>query len=306
MDGNTYTSSFWISNICDSLSRICVPLFVLISGMFLIGRNETFLQSYKKRISRILVPIIVWTFIYLTYQALVNYIIDGDFGLIDLVKSLILGVPFYHMWYLYMIIGLYLCIPILNNFIIPKLSRKNLWILSCVLLAFGILNVGYNFLLDNKPIFFLWFFDYLGYFLLGYLIKDSNLKIPSQVLIGAFLISSFSISILTYFTAKNFNSFYFYEYLSPFVIVSSLSIYTLFNQISIKQNFLSKIEHLTLGVYLVHAGILSFLSLGLRGWDIHILDHSAIGIPVKFCITLFISLLISTLFYKTKYLNKII
>ena len=47
-------TSFWIGNIIDSFSRIGVPLFVLISGMFLLGRNESFKQSYQKRASRML------------------------------------------------------------------------------------------------------------------------------------------------------------------------------------------------------------------------------------------------------------
>lgn len=306
MDGNNYDFSFWVGNVVDSFSRICVPLFVLISGMFLLGRNESFLQSYKKRASRIAVPLIVWSLIYLTYQALVNFIITGSFDVIDLVNSLALGVPFYHMWYLYMIIGLYLLIPVLNNFILPELSRGSLWSLAYVFLAFGILNVGYNFILGNKPIFLLWFIDYLGYFLLGYLIKGSALKIPLKILWGTYIISSLSIALLSYITAKNFHSFYFYEYLTPFVIISSLSIYKLFHQITIKNNILSKIDHLTLGVYLIHAGVLDALGLSLKAMDIHVFDKPIIGIPIKFSITLLISLLIAHTFYKTKYLNKTI
>ena len=306
MDGNNYNFSFWIGNIVDSFSRICVPLFVLISGMFLLGRKEAFLQSYKKRASRIAVPLIVWSIIYVVYKALVYYIINDSFIIIDLAESLVLGVPFYHLWYLYMIIGLYLLIPVLNNLIIPNLSRRSLWTISYIFLAFGVLNVGYNFIFGNRPIFLLWFIDYLGYFLLGYLIKGSNLKIPLKSLSIAYILSSLAIALLSYVTAKNFHNFYFYEYLTPFVIIASLSIYKLFHQITIKENMLSKIEHLTLGVYLIHAGILDVLGLGLKGMNIHIFDNPIIGIPVKFSITFFISLIIAHIFYKTRFLNKTI
>lgn len=47
MNSKIYDVSFWVGNIIDSFPRICVPIFVLISGMFLIERsgNLVFLQK---------------------------------------------------------------------------------------------------------------------------------------------------------------------------------------------------------------------------------------------------------------------
>ena len=176
MNNATYDKSFWIGNILDSFSRICVPIFVLISGRFLLGRNETFKQSYKKRASKIFIPIIVWTLIYLMYRGMLGYRAHNIIDITTLVKSVILGKPFYHMWYLYMLIGLYLVTPILNNNI-PKISRQSLWWASVLLLVLGVVNSAYNRILGISPIFILWFVNYLGYFILGFLIKDSNKKL---------------------------------------------------------------------------------------------------------------------------------
>jgi surface polysaccharide O-acyltransferase-like enzyme len=111
----TFDASFWVGNIVDSFSRICVPLFILISGMFLVGRKETFKQSYQKRASRILVPLISWTLIYVLCRVAISFIVDNPIDIKSLLTSVILGRPNYHMWYLFMIIGLYLITPILNN-----------------------------------------------------------------------------------------------------------------------------------------------------------------------------------------------
>ena len=46
MGNNTFDLSFRIGNITDLYSRICVPIFFLDSGMFLIVEKETFAQSY--------------------------------------------------------------------------------------------------------------------------------------------------------------------------------------------------------------------------------------------------------------------
>ncbi|GAB7209335.1 acyltransferase [Dickeya oryzae] len=47
--------SWWAGNIYDSLTRWCVPVFVMISGALLLSpeKNETLSFFYKKRMSRI-------------------------------------------------------------------------------------------------------------------------------------------------------------------------------------------------------------------------------------------------------------
>lgn len=305
MENSTYDVSFWIGNIVDSFSRICVPIFVLISGMFLIGRNENFIQFYKKRASRILIPLVIWSIIYLIYSAILSYVANNTFDIITLIKATILGKPFYHMWYLYMLIGLYLVTPILNNNI-SKISRKSLWIVAILLLIFGMVNSSYDLILKNRPIFILWFMNYLGYFILGFLLKDYNKKTSSKSLFIMYLISGFIISILSFYTAKHFDNLYFYGYLTPFVIIASISIFMLFQQINFKENLFSKISHLTLGIYVIHAGILHAFVWGLRILDIHVFDNPIIGIPVKFGASFIISTIIASLFYKSRLLKRII
>lgn len=192
----TFDTSFWAGNIVNSFSRICVPLFVLISGMFLVGRKETFKQSYQKRASRILVPLISWTIIYILYRVAISFIADNPIDIKSLLASVILGRPFYHMWYLFMIIGLYLITPILNNSIYYA-SRNTLWTVAILLLLFGMINSSYDQILNNKVSFILWFVNYLGYFILGYLIKDSKNSFSFLVLSSAYIISSILIAVLS-------------------------------------------------------------------------------------------------------------
>lgn len=300
-----FDTSFWIGNIVDSFSRICVPLFVLMSGMFLVGRNETFKQSYQKRASRILIPLISWTIIYILYRVAISFIADNPIDVKSLLTSVILGRPFYHMWYLFMIIGLYLITPILNNSI-SYVSKNTLWTAAILLLLFGMLNSSYNKILNNNVSFFLWFVNYLGYFILGYLIKDSKRSFSFLALSSAYIISSILIAVLSLYTIKNYDSLYFYGYLTPFVIIGSLSFYKLFNQLKLRENLFSKISHLTLGIYLIHAGVLHALNLGLNVLDINTLNNPIIGVPMKFGITFFISIIAAWTISEIKYLRKII
>lgn len=305
ISNSTYDFSFWIGNVVDSFSRICVPVFVLISGMFLLGRKETFGESYKKRASRLFIPLIFWSIIYMLYSIIKTFVSSYILDIEQIVFELMLGRPYYHMWYLFMLIGLYFIAPILNNNI-SIISRKNLWTTSVLLLIFGMVNSTYDVFLGNRPFFILWFFNYLGYFILGFLIKDYVSRISTYILIATFFISGILISLLTYITAKYFGNMYFYGYLSPLVIIASLSIFILFQQINLRKNILSRISHLTLGIYLIHAGVLDVIGLGLNELEIYIFNNPIVGIPFKFIMTFSISLLMSYLFFKSRILKKVV
>jgi surface polysaccharide O-acyltransferase-like enzyme len=304
LSSNDYDISFLIGNIIDSFCRICVPLFVLISGRFLIGRKESIVTSFKKRVSRILVLIIVWSIIYLFYRSILEYLEYDSLNSSVLLKDVLRGSPFYHLWYLFMIIGMYLITPILNNQI-EKILRKKIWFIALGFMIFGIINnifkiTGYN------PIFILWFINYLGYYIIGYLMKDSSIKISPLILLLIYILSSFLIFTLTIYTVKIYHNIYFYGYLSPFVIFGSLSIYKLFCQIKMDENILSRITHLTLGIYLIHAGILDLFNLGLMKLDFHFFDNAIIGIPFKFILVSLVSIISVSIIYKVKYLRKIL
>lgn len=297
--------SFWAGNITDSFSRICVPLFVMISGMFLLGRTETFRESYRKRATKILIPLIFWTIIYIVYLVALRLIANVNPDIDTLLKSVILGQPFYHMWYLYMLIGLYLVTPLIN-LVIPNLSRKSLWLVAIGFLLFGMVHNIYNLLLENNLIFLLWFIDYLGYFLIGYLIRDCKTRISSSVLVITYLISGILISLLSYYTARQYGNFYFYSSLSPLVIIASISFFIWFRRLNLGENILSGISHLTFGIYLIHAGVLHLFGYLSDSYDVNLFDNALIGIPVKFTVALFISLGISWLFYRSRLLRRTI
>ena len=56
--------NWWLANLLNSASRFAVPLFVMISGALLLGRNLTIVEFYKKRAIRLLPAIIVWNLFY--------------------------------------------------------------------------------------------------------------------------------------------------------------------------------------------------------------------------------------------------
>jgi len=297
--------NFWVGNIFNSFSRAGVPIFLLIGGHFLLGRHDSILEFYKKRINHIFIPIVFWSIFYSIYHPIGKYIISNewDFNIKLIFHNLILGRPFYHMWYLFMIIGLYLVTPLINK-IYLKINIKQFNKGGFLLLLFGLILIIWNNYLGSDGPFILWFIPYLGYFVLGYSLPKTK-PINKDFLIFIFIFSCTLISILSYFTIVKFNNnSYFYHRLSPFVIISSLSLYMWFNQVSINRNILSDFSRYTLGVYLIHAGVLDFLNLivfknGVTGIAI-------IDIWVKFSIVLIVSFILVYTISKIPILKRII
>ena len=54
------SNSFW-GGFIGSMMRPCVPLFVMMTGMLLLPVRQNAGDFYKKRITRVLFPMIIWS-----------------------------------------------------------------------------------------------------------------------------------------------------------------------------------------------------------------------------------------------------
>lgn len=102
----TPLDNWLISNFIDSSVRFCVPLFVMLSGALLLVRpfnSETEISSLIKRCLKVALPFIVWSIIYLFETGNTNFL------------SVLYKPSRYHLWFCYMILGLYLFYPLLKG-----------------------------------------------------------------------------------------------------------------------------------------------------------------------------------------------
>ena len=63
------SNSYLVSLIFNTISRVSVPIFFMISGALLLDRKFDF-KKYKKRIFRIILLIVVWDILYLIWEYL--------------------------------------------------------------------------------------------------------------------------------------------------------------------------------------------------------------------------------------------
>ena len=107
----------------NHIVRFAVPCFLMLSGAFILAdeRNADYQYFYKKSFRNIGITSIVFCLLYIFYRiaklmagVLIAHKHGLDHilpGLWEIFKSVIQGDPYYHLWYLFALIGLYLAAP---------------------------------------------------------------------------------------------------------------------------------------------------------------------------------------------------
>ncbi len=302
-------SDWWIGNIFNSLVRFCVPIFLMLTGALLLAKPVESIRVFlRKRMLRILLPFLLWSFIYMALNLLVKWrkgemILSDIEGIFNYILIQLRDGASYHFWYIYLIIGIYLFIPIISKWTSSSTKNQLLYFLIIWIIV----------LIINRPIFasfkpsidLTYFSGYLGYLILGYYLTlkfDNEAKLP---MIGGvlFIIGVLITLIGTYIVTKNSQSNLdenFYAYLSVNVMLSSIGIFLLFRNFELKNKILIKIFRLiskySYGIYLSHIFVLILMAkIGINCKFIHPL----IGVPLTIILCLCLSLLM------TYFINKL-
>ncbi len=278
------------ANILNAISRISIPLFVMLSGTFLLKNTETVQMFLKKRIPRIILPWLVWG----TIQLLYNY----DFYLTEIFDGSLaekVGTTFFGgFWFMPLILGLYLISPIIKSFVQTAQPKDfyyffALWFVVASLIptlnqSFGI-NISYVI-----PTFI----QYLGYFVAGYFLVHKT-KISEKILKQTqflFVLSCALIALGTYSLTSLAGDFHssLYEYTNVLVLVTSVSGFVTLKSFFEKrlvlitkdwQQKITKISQASLGIFLSHALILDILTTGKIGITIHALQgNTFVFLPI--------------------------
>ena len=241
------------------LSRIAVPLFFMVSGYLLLGKEESYRDFFRKRALKVFVPFLVWSVIYLLWK---REGFDQPFSL-KLVASYLMktirGPRENHLWFFYALIGLYLFTPILRVFV-SKASLRDLFYFCG--LWFLVVPV-FSFVQEFTPIrigFELYFIaGYSGYFMLGYLLgKFEFTHLQSYGLGLLFLLFSIATTLLN----ARLESEYFVSYLSMNIVLMTVFAFILLREVQIGDrlnNILLPLSRASFGIYLAHVIVLAEL-----------------------------------------------
>lgn len=277
--------------IYGSVLRPCVPLFVMITGALLLPVRGDTSAFYKKRIARVLYPFFIWSVIYNLFPWITGWLGFSPQIILDffpyageevmrqsfsVAVKYILNIPFnfsilaVHMWYIYLLIGLYLYLPIFSAWVEKASERAKLMFL----LAWGVtllLPYYYQFVSN-----YLWgtcswnsfgmlyaFAGFNGYLLLGHYLKNLEWSLKKTLAIGIPMFAAgYAVTFLGFRHITALPEYtdemleLFFTYCSLNVVMMTIPVFMLAKKVKVNSERMKKaLANLTVcgfGIYMIH------------------------------------------------------
>ena len=300
------TKTWWICDILSGVARMGVPTFFAISGYLLLcdSRTLNIKEFYKHRMSKILIPFIVWDIAYF----LAGRISTGQSIDIKVFFSeLLVQGSQYHLWYVYSITGLYLLAPFLKRITdacTPKQAACFIVVIMLPVTIFRFINI-------MAPVYVYIFSTlvegYAGYFVMGYLLGKYPLSKKSRYIIYCCGILSFVGGALGNYlkSSPSQMNMFFNEGYSITHYMTTAALFVFIKNIKPLKSHkadtvMSTYSKLTYGIYLSHVMILS-------AFNHFAFNHSpAFIFSVGFIVTTITSTAFVYVISKTRHLRKLL
>ena len=258
-----------VANFIDAACRFCIPIFLMISGALFLDKDEDLKTFLSKRLKRILLPFIFWALFYFIIN---NYEKFSHASLSNIVQNF--GIYLYktasndHFWYIYLIIGLYLFIPVLRKWTVHSSKQEMIYFLVIWAVTLFITKHTAKYFPNIE---LQYFSNYIGYLVLGHFL-DKHINFSDNRSKTLYLILFLLGVIITYLATSilsiKFNELirHFYAYLAPNVVLASVGLYLFVKSLQIKTSsrFLSMADKASYGIYLIHILILGFVNKNIN------------------------------------------
>ncbi len=314
-----------------SFLRPCVPFFVMLTGFLLLPVREEMGGFLKKRLPRIIIPFVVWVFIYNAMPYVISTLMGQPASsvqyffawyspeaisatsfadvLINSAKSLLFFNVFTtHLWYIFVILGLYLYLPIFSAWVSQASQRTKCYFLAIwgVSLFLPYLRVyadphtlgacGWN---EFNMLYY--FAGFNGYLLLGHMLgqaKDRSMlatlamALPMMAVGYIVTVKGFGHS-LTIPNVTEAQVELFFTYCSPNVVLLTVGMFMLLKSIApfFNKPFLvaplQSLSRCSFGIYLSHYVLLGPIYHMAFSWNM--------SSPVKMTIASVIALILNWL-----------
>lgn len=299
--GNTDEWEWQFANVIDSGIRWCVPIFFMLSGALLLTHKtgEPIGGFLKKRLTKVIVPLLFWSGIYIAYKIFEQ---GESFSFREMVILVLTDDVYYHLWFLYVIIGLYIMAPFLQ-ILVKHMNQRVfqifllIWFLYTGLLPFVQKIYGFEPALTAGL-----FQPYIGYFMLGaylllYPLPRRALWPLAALSVIAYLATIYGTHNLT--VRKGELDEFYYEHYRPNQMVITLFVFTLFQQLAPKlksYRLIRQLSFATLGIYVIHPLVQFYLNklFGINETTI----NAFIGVPLVWILIFVISFLIVRMIQK--------
>jgi surface polysaccharide O-acyltransferase-like enzyme len=266
--GKAPLSDWLMADTLNAMVRFAVPVFVMVTGALLLHRDYELSDFLKKRLTRVLWPFLFWSLVYIGYSWYNEEITFGSDVWMNtkLVLHLLKYGSSYHLWYVYMLVGLYFFIPVISKFVRNATENE---VLYSLIVWFAVMMLSQPYLSRYNPAVDMHYFaGYAGYLVLGHYLAFKDFK-AIRLRLWMVLLFVLSIAVIaagTWLIAPypTWPGTLFYEPLNPAVLLLSISVFLIAKLTVPKvppvitriRDFAGKYNF---GIYLSHALVLYLL-----------------------------------------------
>lgn len=337
-------ASFLTGVFSGSFVRPCVPLFVMMTGVLLLPVTAGMGDFYRKRIGRIIVPLVGWSILlpvlFFTYFVYINpSTMNPAIPMGSYTQDVLLG-KFYTfifnfnfdttpLWYLYMLVGLYLVMPVLSGWM-KQATQKDVklflkvWGIALLLPYVKMVApmLGYTGNYGNMGLFgvcdwndygtFYYFSGFIGYLVLAYyLVKyplswswNRTLAIGIPMFLVGYLITSCGYVLTQKYFPGNYANLEIVWYFAGInVFMMTFPVFVMVQKLNVASSpFMSRLASLTLGVYLCH---FIFVEIAYDVFAIQSLPF-IVRILLMACSAFFVSALLTWAMSQIKLLRRLV
>ncbi len=325
---------WWVCNAWDALTRWAVPCYIMLSGALLLdpARGESGPQFYRKRLARLGAPIIFWTAFFMWFD--VEYTGWRTWKIAW--TNLALGKPYTHLHFMFRIAGLYFFTPMFRVWL-RHTARSMQWAVVIVALGLSAGDSIMNAITHNEASIFFRFVPFIGYYLLGYMLRDTvvsdrGLRWLWLGFIATYLVLMFGTGLTvklfhkpgTFLAGPPSLEMLQYDFLSPIRIAMAIFVWLIFvktfnhpwPKTERAREWVQWWASTTLGLYLIHPMFREILYMR-RIWIPKVYEHYMqheigpnwpnvfIGIPLATICIYALSLAATAVLMKIPYVRRI-
>ena len=214
-----HISTNWISGVSlnsliaifyNSVGRVGVPIFLMLTGVLLLNNKLPIKDFIKRRYPRVIIPFLFWMGLFILYRF---FVLDPSLLSQNPMRTAIVSF-FTSRWYVWMILGVYLIIPIFASFIKgTKLEGVKyfliIWFITTTLCTLSTI-FGFSLYYLDLAIFS----GPIGFLMLGYYLhnKEINMSPKKIVIISLFVFILFTLfkTYIAYYDLSLSHSFKYY------------------------------------------------------------------------------------------------
>lgn len=250
-----------------------VPIFLMVTGALLLNPKKEIPYSklFGKYILRIVLAIVIFSIIFRILDIAMGAEPSTVKSFFTGFGEIITGKSWGHMWYLYLLVGLYILMPFYRKIAAHSTDKELLYLAAAYTLFISLIPILNSFGIDCG-FYLCTTIVYPLYLFLGHMIHENKLRIGLGAGIGITAGTTVLLIVLTIVGCSSGIEWldYFFEYNSILVILQTIGVFAILNGIGNRvdlnspklgafNRIMSSLDDCSFGIYLWHMAGIRFL-----------------------------------------------